>query len=73
MRIIKGNLLAPSDCLTAAKDAAVVYHLAAGTGEKSYPDAFMNSVVTTRESPRRLRSRARDQTIRASVGSFAVY
>ena len=35
VRIIKWNPLAPSDCLTAAKDAAVVYHLAAGTGEKS--------------------------------------
>ena len=26
----------------------MVFHLAAGTGEKSFPDAFMNSVVTTR-------------------------
>jgi nucleoside-diphosphate-sugar epimerase len=26
----------------------VIIHLAAGTGEKSFPDAFMNSVVTTR-------------------------
>ena len=26
----------------------MIYHLAAGIGEKSYPDAFMNSVVTTR-------------------------
>jgi nucleoside-diphosphate-sugar epimerase len=27
---------------------ALIIHLAAGTGEKSFPDAFMNSVVTTR-------------------------
>jgi len=26
----------------------IVYHLAAGRGEKSYPDAYLNSVVTTR-------------------------
>ena len=26
---------------------AVIFHLAAGRGEKSFPDAFMNSVVTT--------------------------
>jgi nucleoside-diphosphate-sugar epimerase len=44
----KGNLLSREDCLAAAKDAKVVYHLAAGRGEKSYPEAFLNSVVTTR-------------------------
>ena len=26
----------------------VIFHLAAGTGEQLFPDAFMNSVVTTR-------------------------
>src|SRR6516164_9401256 len=46
--IVKGNLLSRADCEEACKDAAVVIHLAAGTGEKSFPDAFMNSVVTTR-------------------------
>lgn len=46
--IVKGNLLSRTDCEAACKDAAVVFHLAAGTGEKSFPDAFMNSVVTTR-------------------------
>src|SRR5580700_3573392 len=44
----KGNLLSRADCEVASKDATVIYHLAAGTGEKSFPDAFMNSVVTTR-------------------------
>lgn len=44
----KGNLLSREDCVAAAKDVKVVYHLAAGRGEKSYPEAFMNSVVTTR-------------------------
>ena len=45
---ITGNLLSKEDCIAAMKDVRVVYHLAAGRGEKSFPDAFMNSVVTTR-------------------------
>ena len=48
VEIITGNLLRREDCLAASKDIAVVYHLAAGAGEKSFPDAYMNSVVTTR-------------------------
>ena len=48
IHLVEGNLLSRQDCLAATKDAAVVFHLAAGRGEKSVPDAFMNSVVTTR-------------------------
>src|SRR5207253_7403770 len=48
IEVVKGNLLSRGDCETASKDVAVIFHLAAGTGEKSFPDAFMNSVVTTR-------------------------
>jgi nucleoside-diphosphate-sugar epimerase len=48
MEIITGNLLSPQDCMAAAKNARVIFHLAAGRGEKSFPDAFANSVVTTR-------------------------
>ncbi len=48
LKFIKGNLLSREDCITATRDIAVIYHLAAGRGEKSFPDAFMNSVVTTR-------------------------
>ena len=46
--ILRGNLLSREDCEMAARDAAVIYHLAAGMGEKSFPEAFMNTVVTTR-------------------------
>src|SRR3954452_5716754 len=46
--VIKGNLLSRADCEAACNEAAVIFHLAAGTGEKSFPDAFMNSVVATR-------------------------
>lgn len=48
VEIITGNLLSREDCAAAAKGAAVVFHLAAGRGEKSFPEAFLNSVVTTR-------------------------
>jgi nucleoside-diphosphate-sugar epimerase len=48
IEVVRGNLLSPHDCIDATKDVAVIYHLAAGRGEKSFPDAFMNSVVTTR-------------------------
>ena len=46
--VISGNLLSPEDCYNATRDVSVIFHLAAGRGEKSFPDAFMNSVVTTR-------------------------
>jgi len=48
IEIFKGNLLSRENCLEAAKDVAVIFHLAAGVGEKSVPDAFLNSVVATR-------------------------
>lgn len=48
LHIFKGNLLSREDCCAATKGVTAVIHLAAGRGEKSVPDAFMNSVVTTR-------------------------
>jgi len=48
MAILKGNLQSFADCLDATANVTLIYHLAAGAGEKSFPDAFMNSVVTTR-------------------------
>lgn len=48
VKVIKGNLLSPEDCATAAEGVAVIFHLAAGGSDKSYPDAFMNTVITTR-------------------------
>jgi len=46
--LIKGNLLSRDDCNRATEDVPVIFHLAAGGGGKSFPDAVMNSVVTTR-------------------------
>ena len=71
VEIFRGNLLSREDCDVASRDVNVVLHLAAGTGEKSFPDAFMNSVVTTRnliESS--LRSKLRRFVL---VSSFSVY
>lgn len=48
IEVVKGNLLSIEDCAAATSEAAVIYHLAAGTGQKSFPEAFMNSVLTTR-------------------------
>ena len=46
--IVSGNLLSKDDCRRASAGVALVLHLAAARGEKSFPDAFRNSVVTTR-------------------------
>src|SRR5215831_16113490 len=47
IEILRGNLLSPDDCARAVSGVKVVYHLAAGRGEKLVADAFLNSVVTT--------------------------
>jgi len=72
VEVIKGNLLSREDCLKAISGVAVVYHLAAGRGEKLVADAFMNSVVTTRNL---LEACHRQQGVRrfVSVSSFSVY
>src|SRR5262249_26480979 len=69
---MRGNLLSVEDYDKAALEVAVVYHLAAGMGEKSFPGAFMNSVVTTRN--------LLDASLRVgqlkrfvNISSFAVY
>ena len=72
VEVIKGNLLSPEDCIAATQAAAVIFHLAAGRGEKSYPDAFMNSVVTTRNL---LEASARHKCLKrfVNISSFSVY
>jgi nucleoside-diphosphate-sugar epimerase len=72
LEVIKGNLLSRAECVAATKDVAVIFHLAAGRGEKSFPDAFMNSVVTTRNL---LDATRRHGCLRrlVSISSFAVY
>jgi nucleoside-diphosphate-sugar epimerase len=48
IEILHGNLVSPRDCTAATENVAVIYHLAAGAGQKSVPDAYLNSVVATR-------------------------
>ena len=72
VEVLRGNLLSRADCEATSKGVAVIYHLAAGTGEKSFPDAFMNSVVTTRNL---LEASAQHTCLKrfVLVSSFAVY
>lgn len=46
--IMRCNLFAPADCAAVTHDAPLIVHLAAGGSDKSFADAVMNSVVTTR-------------------------
>lgn len=72
IEVVKGNLLSRQDCEAASKDVALIFHLAAGIGEKSFPDAFLNSVVATRNL---LDASLRCARLRrfVLVSSFAVY
>lgn len=70
--VVRGNLLSREECRAATQGAAVIFHLAAARGEKSVPDAFLNSVVTTRNL---LEASLQHECLRrfVSVSSFAVY
>ena len=69
---VRGNLLSREDCAVASKDVVLIYHLAAGRGEKSFPEAFLNSVVTTRNLLDACVQESRLRRI-VSISSFAVY
>lgn len=72
VEVKRGNLLSREDCAEAVKDAKLIIHLAAGRGEKSYPDAFLNSVVTTRNL---LDATVKEGCLKrfVNISSFAVY
>jgi nucleoside-diphosphate-sugar epimerase len=72
VEVIKGNLLSRDDCIAATKNVSVILHLAAARGEKSFPDAFLNSVVTTRNL---LEACLQHQCLRrfVSISSLTVY
>jgi nucleoside-diphosphate-sugar epimerase len=72
IEFMKGNLLSLKDCEAATQDAVVIYHLAAGTGTKSFAEAFANSVVTTRNL---LGGVVKQGCVRrfVNVSSFSVY
>jgi nucleoside-diphosphate-sugar epimerase len=72
LELVEGNLLSREDCNAAMKDVAVVFHLATARDGKSYPDAYMNSVVTTRNL---LEAALKHTCLRrfVNVSSLAVY
>jgi len=72
IRILRGNLLSREECIAATEGISVIYHLAAGTGSKSFADAFLNSVITTRNL---LEAVLIHGSLRrfVNVSSFAVY
>jgi len=72
IEVLKGNLLSREDCEAIGKDVALIFHLAAGIGEKSFPDAFLNSVVATRNLLDAGLACARLRRF-VLVSSFAVY
>jgi len=71
VEILEGNLTSPELCAKAVNGAAVVYHLAAGV-DKSFPGAFLNSVVTTRNLLDALVGQPHFRRF-VNVSSFAVY
>jgi nucleoside-diphosphate-sugar epimerase len=72
VEVVTGNLLSRDDCEAVTEGAAVTFHLAAGRGEKSVADAFLNSVVTTRNL---IEASLRHGCLKrfVNVSSFTVY
>ena len=72
VEVLKGNLLSREDCLAATQGVALIFHLALGMAEDSFPEAYRNSVVTTRNL---LEASLRHQCLRRFVNtsSFSVY
>jgi nucleoside-diphosphate-sugar epimerase len=72
VEVVKGNLLSREDCIAATEDVAVLFHLVVGTDLDSFPDTYMNSVVTTRNL---LEASLRHKCLRrfVNISSFSVY
>ncbi len=69
---MKGNLLSVEDCRRAVKGVSVIYHLAIGSGGKSFPSNFMNAVIPTRNL---LDACIGEDSLKrfVNISSFAVY
>jgi nucleoside-diphosphate-sugar epimerase len=72
VELFEGNLKSQADCRAAARDVRVVFHLAAGIAEKSFPGCVLNTVVTTRNLLEAL-GRTGVLTRVVNVSSLAVY
>ncbi len=69
--IYSGTLLSEEDCKQATQDVSIIIHLAAGVG-KSFPDCYMNSVVTTKNLLEAISLNPGFKRL-LNVSSFAVY
>lgn len=72
IELFQGTLMSYDDCLAATKDISIIYHLAVGSGGKSFPNNFMNTVIPTRNL---LEACTQHKSLRrfVNVSSFAVY
>lgn len=70
--VIKGDLFLQKDCFDAARQVNVIYHLAIGAGGRSFPGAFMNAVIPTRNL---LEASLKHGGVKrfVNVSSFAIY
>lgn len=68
----QGDLFSQDDCVNATKNVAVIYHLAIGPSGKSFPSAFMNAVIPTRNL---LESCIQNTSFKrfVNISSFAIY
>lgn len=71
VEIVAGDLLSREDCASAARNVAVMVHLAAGF-DKSFAGAFMNSALATRNLIEAFLELGQPKRF-VNVSSFAVY
>lgn len=71
VQLVSGDLLSRDDCRKAAGGVAIIYHLAAGF-DKSFPGAFMNSALATRNLMDAFLHYGQPKRF-VNVSSFAVY
>ncbi len=71
VEIVTGDLRTPADCVDAAGDVTLVYHLAAGF-DKSFDDAFANSAIATQNLLEAFAVHGKPRRF-VNVSSFAVY
>ena len=71
VQLVSGDLLSRDDCRKASEGVSIVYHLAAGF-DKSFPGAFMNSALATRNLMDAFLQYGRPKRF-VNVSSFSVY
>ena len=72
IQIFEGNLLNSEDCQKVVENISVIFHCAAGMGCSTYPEMFLNTVVTTKNLLEAV-SNSKDLKRFVNISSFAVY